>query len=839
MSIEQEELEEKTLKFSAAARPDIAKAIQNGVRVIPIEVEDQMKDAYLGYAMSVIVGRALPDVRDGLKPVHRRILHAMNERGWTSDKPYVKCAKIVGEVIGNYHPHGDTAVYDTLVRLVQDFSMRVPLIDGQGNFGSVDGDNAAAYRYTEARLEKVAEELLRDIEKETVNFSPNFDDTKEQPDVLPANFPNLLVNGSSGIAVGMATNIPPHNLTESINAVIAVIENPDISSRELMKILPGPDFPTGGTIIGGEGLISAYTNGKGSIRIRSKVNIEPGTKGRDVIVITEIPYLVNKKTLLEKIGDLVNEKIVEGISEILDLSNRQGIRIEIHIKKDYNSQVILNQLLKLTQLQVSYGITMLAIHDNKPKIFNIKDLLTAYISHRQEVIVRRTKYDLRKAEERAHLLEGLKIALDNIDEVIRIIRASQNGQEAKAGLMAAFPLSEVQTDAILDMRLQRLTSLEVQKIVNELEEIRTKIADLKDILDKPTRVNEIVTTELKEVSQKFGSPRKTEISLEHVDTTGFNAEDLIADESVVVQITEDQFIKRLPIDTFKRQKRGGKGVQSGSTKRDDIIKLIKIVSTHDYVLFFSNKGKAFMMKAHELPVGTKEARGKSLKALINLGQEERITSICAVKEFNEEPIVMATTSGTIKKTFLNEFSNVKKNGIIAINLKDNDELIFVDILKPEEDIFLASRNGLAVRANLSELRCQGRSAGGVIGMRLEDGDELAGVARVGKGTELLVITENGFGKRTNFEEFNTKGRGGKGMSYLKVTEKNGKAIGIAAIEKGDEVIVIMQSGMIIRTKTSEISLVGRSTVGVKVVDLKEDDKVIDFAIISDKEEENE
>ncbi|MCB1178868.1 MAG: DNA gyrase subunit A [Leptospiraceae bacterium] len=840
MGIEEEQSpEEKTLKFSTAARPDIAKAIQSGTRVIPIEVEDQMKDAYLGYAMSVIVGRALPDVRDGLKPVHRRILHAMNERGWTSDKAYVKCAKIVGEVIGNYHPHGDTAVYDTLVRLVQDFSLRVPLIDGQGNFGSIDGDNAAAYRYTEARLEKIAEELLRDIEKETVDFSPNFDDTKEQPDVLPANFPNLLVNGSSGIAVGMATNIPPHNLQESINAAIAVVENPEISSLELMKIMPGPDFPTGGIIIGRDGLHSAYTKGKGSIRIKSKVDIETNSKGRDIIVITEIPYQVNKKNLLEKIGDLVNEKTVEGISEILDLSNRQGLRIEIHIKRDYNSQIILNQLLKLTQLQVSYGITMLAIHDGKPKIFSIKELLNAYVAHRQQVIVRRTKYDLRKAEERAHILQGLKIALDNIDEVIRIIRASKNGPEAKAGLMSAFPLSEVQTDAILDMRLQRLTSLEVQKIVKELEEIMAKIEDLKDILDKPARVDEIVVTELKEVSNKFGSPRKTEISFESVDSTGFNAEDLIADESVVVQISEDQFVKRLPIDTFKRQKRGGKGVQSGSTKRDDIIKLIKIVSTHDFLLFFSNRGKAYCMKAHELPVGTKEARGRSLKALINLAQDERITSFFAFKDYNEDPIVMATKKGTIKKTFLKDFSNAKKNGVIAINLKDNDELIFVDILKPEQDLFLASKNGLAVRSNLAELRCQGRTAGGVIGMRLEEDDDLAGVAVVDPGCELLAITENGFGKRTDFEEFGTKGRGGKGMSYLKVTDKNGKSIGIASVQKDDEVMVIMQSGMIIRINTSEISLVGRSTVGVKVVDLKGEDKVIDFAIISEKEDENE
>jgi DNA gyrase subunit A len=833
---QEEEQKERSLKFSTGSRPDIGQAIKNGVRVIPIEVEDQMKDAYLGYAMSVIVGRALPDVRDGLKPVHRRILHAMNERAWRSDRPYVKCAKIVGEVIGNYHPHGDTAVYDTLVRLVQEFSLRVPLIDGQGNFGSIDGDNAAAYRYTEARLEKVAEELLRDIEKETVNFSPNFDDTKEQPDVLPANFPNLLVNGSSGIAVGMATNIHPHNLIESITAAIAVIKNPEITDRELLKIIPGPDFPTGGIIIGGDGLISAYTTGKGSIRIRSKVEIEEGQKGKDIIVITEIPYQVNKKTLLEKVGDLVNDKVVEGISEILDLSNRKGIRIEIHVKKDFNSQVILNQLFKLTQLQVSYGITMLAIHKGRPKIFTLKEILRAFIDHRNEVIVRRTKFDLRKAEERAHILEGLKIALDSIDEVIRIIRASNNPSEAKTGLMGAFPLSEVQTDAILDMRLQRLTSLEVKKIVDELTEIKRKIADFMDILSKPERVSQIVETELSEVSQKFGNKRKTEISLENVDTTGFDAEDLIADEQVVVQISEDQFIKRLPIDTFKRQKRGGKGVQGMSPKRDDIIKMIRIASTHDSLLLFSNKGKMYVMKVYELPIATKEARGKSLRALINLNQDEFITSICTVREFNDTALVMVTQNGIIKKTLLSEFGNARKNGIIAIGIREEDSLLFADILDDKEDIFIGSRDGLAVRANLSKLRCQGRTATGVIGMRLEENDSVAGVAIVREGSELLVITEKGYGKRTEYSEFNTKGRGGKGMAYLKVSEKNGKAVRIASVSPDDEIIVMAQSGMIIRVECKEIGMVGRATIGVRVVNLKDDDVVIDFALLSEKEE---
>jgi DNA gyrase subunit A len=833
MSIEEQN--GKVLKFSTSSRPDIAEAIKNGVKVIPVEVEDQMKDAYLGYAMSVIVGRALPDLRDGLKPVHRRILHAMNERAWRSDRPYVKSAKIVGEVIGNYHPHGDTAVYDTLVRMVQDFSLRVPLIDGQGNFGSVDGDNAAAYRYTEARLAKVAEELLRDIDKETVDFSPNFDDTKEQPDVLPANFPNILVNGTSGIAVGMATNIPPHNLRESILAVIEVIKNPNVTIKELLSILKGPDFPTGGTVIGGEGLYNAYTTGKGSIRIRSKVEIEEASKGREMIVITEIPYQVNKKSLLEKIGELVNEKTIDGISEILDLSNRKGMRIEILIKKDYNSQVILNQLFKLTQLQVSYGITMLAILNNKPKIFNLKEILVAYKEHRQIVITRRTQYELKKAEERAHILEGLKIALDNIDEVIRIIRASKNPAEAKLGLMSAFPLSEVQTDAILDMRLQRLTSLEVQKIINELEEIRKLIADLKDILSKPERIDQIVVQELEEVATKFGTNRKTEISNESVDTTSFAAIDLIEDEQVVVQISDDQFIKRLPIDTFKRQRRGGKGVQGGSSKRDDVIKQIKIASTHDNLMLFSNKGKVFMMKVYELPIATKEARGKSLKAIINLTNEERITSICTFKEFSEDSILMATKKGVIKKSPLSVFSNTKKSGIIAIGLADNDELIYVSLLRPEQDIVLASRNGNALRTNLAKLRTQGRTAGGVRGLRLAEDDFIAGVTVLEKESEFLVITEKGYGKRMEYSEFSPKGRGGKGMTYLKITDKNGPAIGITSVRSIDEVIIIAESGMIIRVEAKDISVIGRSTQGVKVVGLKDGDKVVDFAVIEQEE----
>ncbi|GBF51329.1 DNA gyrase subunit A [Leptospira ryugenii] len=825
----------KTLSLNVSGRPDIAGALKSGVRVIPVEIEDQMKEAYLDYAMSVIVGRALPDVRDGLKPVHRRILHAMNERAWRSDRPYVKSAKIVGEVIGNYHPHGDTAVYDTMVRMVQTFSMREPLIDGQGNFGSVDGDFAAAYRYTEARLTKLAEELLKDIEKDTVSFSPNFDDTRQQPDVLPANFPNILVNGSSGIAVGMATNIPPHNLSETIEAVVALIRNPDITLRELMKIIPGPDFPTGGTIIGGEGLYQAYSTGRGSIRIRSKVEIIENQKGREIIVIHEIPYQVNKRNLLEKIGDLVNEKIIEGITEILDLSDRKGIRVEIHVKKDFNAQVILNQLFKLTQLQVSYGITMLAILDNKPQIFSLKQILEAYAKHRNEVVVKRTEFDLEKAKKRAHILEGLKIALDNIDEVIRIIRSSKDPKEAQAKLISTFSLTEVQADAILEMRLQRLTSLEVQKIIEELEQLRLHIQDLEDILAKPERVKNIICDELKGVSESFGGKRTTEISLESVESSSFNAEDLIADEEVVVQISEDMFIKRLPMDTFKRQKRGGKGVQGISTKREDFIKKLCVAFTHDNLMLFSNKGRAFLMKVYELPIGTKEARGKSLKAIINLTEDETITSLFNFRNFDNSYLLMVTKEGFVKKIQLDEFSNTKKSGIIAIGLREGDELIEV-LSNPENfDVFIASQQGLAIRMNLNELRSQGRTASGVTAMRLEDDDQIVGLTKVEPNTSLFCISENGIGKRTDFEEFSTKGRAGKGMTYLKVGEKNGKSVGICTIREEDELLVITQSGMAIRVSAKEISLLGRSAMGVKVVDIKDDDFVKDFAIVKDTE----
>ncbi|MBW7857227.1 MAG: DNA gyrase subunit A, partial [Leptonema sp. (in: Bacteria)] len=758
-------------------RTDIQKALQKGIRVVPVQIDDQMKEAYLDYAMSVIVGRALPDVRDGLKPVHRRILYAMHERAWRHDRPFVKCAKIVGEVIGNFHPHGDAAVYETMVRMAQDFNMRMPLIEGQGNFGSVDGDPPAAYRYTEARLTRPAEELLRDIDKGTVDFNPNFDDTKQEPKVLPAGLPNLLINGSTGIAVGMATNIPPHNPTEIINAVTALIEKPDMTVKDLMKLVPAPDFPTGGIIIGKEGLKQAYTTGRGSIRIRAKLDVEQLRKGRDSIVITEIPYQVNKKTLLEKIGDLIQEKVIEGISDIRDLSDRHGIRVEIDLKKDTNAQIVLNQLYKLTQLQVSFGIIFLALVDGEPKVLNLKEMLTEFIAHRKEVIVRRTRFELDQAEKRAHILEGLKIALDFIDEVIKIIRSSKTVDEARQRLIKRFKLSEIQANAILDMRLQKLTSLESQKIIEELEELHKKIKDFKDILAKEARQYQIVTEELQAVGKAYGQKRTTELDNSSVDITSFEITDLIHDEDVIITFSEDGFIKRTSVDSFKRQKRGGKGVKGASMKREDIIKLISHASTHDNLLLFSNKGKIFVMKVHEIPEAGRDARGKSIKAVLNLSTDEKITAMTSVREFDaDRAVIMISRDGILKKSSLDLFANARKGGIIAIGLRKDDELITVCLVNPKDDVLIATRNGLALRTNLSKMRSQGRQASGIIGIRLEEGDRVIGMDVVNEKSDLFVITELGYGKRVAFKNFAVKGRGTKGMLYVKLGDKIGPAI---------------------------------------------------------------
>jgi DNA gyrase subunit A len=802
--------------------------------IVEVEIEDQMRNSYLDYAMSVIVGRALPDVRDGLKPVHRRILHAMNERAWRSDRPYVKSAKVVGEVLGNYHPHGDTAVYDTMVRMAQDFSMRLPIIDGQGNFGSVDGDPPAAYRYTESRLNKIAEELLKDIDKETVDFTPNFDETRQEPLVLPASFPNLLVNGSEGIAVGMATKIPPHNLGEVIDATVAMIDDPAIGVKQLMKYIQGPDFPTGATIMGTDGIYKAYTTGRGSIMVRGKVDVEEDKRGRENIIITEIPYQVNKAVFISRIAELVNSKVIEGISEIRDESDRNGMRIMIGIKKDANTSIIINQLYKHTALQTSFGVILLALVDNVPRVLNLKDIISNYISHRKDVIIRRTKFELKKAEERAHILQGLKIALDNIDEVIKIIRGSKDPDEAGKRLIKRFSLSDIQAKAILDMRLQRLTSLEVHKIVEELNALLKLIKELKAILKSESRIFELVKKELLEVKQKYGDKRRTDIIKGGETSTDFDVEDLIADEDMVITITNDGFIRRLPVDTFKKQRRGGKGVSAISTKREDFIKMMTIASTHDVVFLFSNKGKIFALKAYEIPLASKTSRGKSLKGIINLAAEENITAICSIDNFESEKyLCMVTKYGILKKTDMNVFQNAKKGGIIALNLKKNDELVDVKVVDKGDDIVIASRGGNLLRTNLMKMRSMGRNAAGIIGMRLSKDDIIIGNDIVKKNSSLFVITEKGYGKRVNYQNFSNKGRGGKGMIYVKVTEKNGYSSGIKSVFNSDEIIITSKSGMAIRLLAEDVSIQGRATVGVKLLDISGDDGVTDFAVISE------
>ena len=804
--------------------------------ILNVEIEDQMKSAYLDYAMSVIVGRALPDVRDGLKPVHRRILHAMNERAWRSDRPYVKSAKIVGEVIGNYHPHGDTAVYVTMVRLAQDFSMRIPIIDGQGNFGSIDGDPPAAYRYTEARLKKIAEELLRDIEKETVDYSPNFDDTRKEPNVLPAAYPNLLVNGSEGIAVGMATKIPPHNLGEVIDAVVHLIDNPDATVKNLMKYIKGPDFPTGGSIMGNEGITKAYNTGRGSVVIRGKYTIEENSRGREEIIISEIPYQVNKANLIIKIAELVNEKVIEGIAELRDESDRNGMRIYIGLKKDAVSSVIINQLFKHTSLQTSFGIIMLALVDGTPKVLDLKSTLNYYIVHRREVVVRRTTYDLRKAEERAHILEGLKIALDNIDEVIEIIKSSKNPDEAGKRLQKRFELSEIQTKAILDMRLQRLTSLEIKKIVDELKELIKLIQELKAILNSEVKINNIIKTELIQIKEKYADKRRTEILLGADSSTDFNVEDLIADDYMVVSMSNDGFIRRLPIDTFKKQRRGGKGVIGMSSKKDDFIKMMTVASNHDTIFLFSNKGKIFALKTYEIPEASKSGRGKIIKGILNLAAGENITALCSIDNFDTEDFLcMVTKEGILKKTSINEFQNAKKGGIIAINLKKDDELVNVKVVEKESDLVIASKKGLLLRTNLKKMRSMGRTAAGIIGMRLAPDDYIIDMDIVKNNTSLFVISEKGYGKRVSFNNFVNKGRGGKGMAYLKITDKNGYAAGIRSVSLTDEIIISAFSGMTIRILAKDISSQGRSTVGIKLLDLNDNDAVSDFAVITEEE----
>ena len=792
----------------------------------------EMRTSFLEYSMSVIVARALPDVRDGLKPVHRRILYAMNESGITPNKPHVKCARPVGDCMGKYHPHGDVAIYDTLVRLAQDFSMRVPLIDGHGNFGSIDGDGAAAMRYTEARLNKPAMELLADLEKETVDWQPNYDESLQEPKVLPARFPNLLVNGSAGIAVGMATNIPPHNLGEAIDATIAVMENPDISLDEILQIMPGPDFPTGATIMGRSGIREAYETGRGSITIRAKAHVEKSTSGRNRIVVTEIPYQVNKAKLIEKIADLVKQKTVTEISGLNDESDRKGMRIVIDLKRGEEPQVVLNKLYKHTQLQTGFGINNLALVNGVPHVLGLKDMLYNYIDHQIDVIQRRTRYELRKAEERAHILEGLVIALDNIDEVISIIRSSRDDAEARARLIERFGLSEVQANHILEMRLRRLTGLEREKIETELAELREKIAYYKRVLGDENLVKEIIRDEMLEIKRRYADKRRTEIADEARD---LDIEDLIADEDMVVTITRSGYIKRLPVATYRQQKRGGKGVSGVKLKENDFVEQLFIASTHDYMLFFTNKGKVYRQKVHQIPLGSRQAKGTPVVNLLPIEDDEKVATVINTRDFPaDEYLLFATAHGMIKKTAFDAYKNVRSNGLIAINLRDADELIAVRRVAPGMKVMMVSSAGKAIRFDESEARPMGRDTTGVHGIRIDvaGGDRVLGMEIAPDDSDLFVITERGYGKRTKVTEYTEHHRGGGGMSTIKMTDKKGMIAAMKIINEKHEMMIVSEEGVVIRVKAGDISELSRATQGVKVMNVDDSDRVVAVARVA-------
>ena len=792
----------------------------------------EMRTSFLEYSMSVIVARALPDVRDGLKPVHRRILYAMNESGITPNKPHVKCARPVGDCMGKYHPHGDTAIYDTLVRLAQDFSMRVPLIDGHGNFGSIDGDGAAAMRYTEARLNKPAMELLADLEKETVDWQPNYDESLQEPKVLPARFPNLLVNGSAGIAVGMATNIPPHNLGEAIDATIAVMENPDISLDEILQIMPGPDFPTGATIMGRSGIREAYETGRGSITIRAKAHVEKSTSGRNRIVVTEIPYQVNKAKLIEKIADLVKQKTVTEISGLNDESDRKGMRIVIDLKRGEEPQVVLNKLYKHTQLQTGFGINNLALVNGVPHVLGLKDMLYNYIDHQIDVIQRRTRYELRKAEERAHILEGLVIALDNIDEVISIIRSSRDDAEARARLIERFGLSEVQANHILEMRLRRLTGLEREKIETELAELREKIAYYKRVLGDESLVKEIIRDEMLEIKRRYADKRRTEIADEARD---LDIEDLIADEDMVVTITRSGYIKRLPVATYRQQKRGGKGMSGVKLKENDFVEQLFIASTHDYMLFFTNKGKVYRQKVHQIPLGSRQAKGTPVVNLLPIEDDEKVATVINTRDFPaDEYLLFATAHGMIKKTAFDAYKNVRSNGLIAINLRDDDELIAVRRVAPGMTVMMVSSAGKAIRFDESEARPMGRDTTGVHGIRIDvaGGDRALGMEIAPDDSDLFVITERGYGKRTKDTEYTEHHRGGGGMSTIKMTDKKGMIAAMKIINEKHEMMIVSEEGVVIRVKAGDISELSRATQGVKVMNVDDSDRVVAVARVA-------
>ncbi len=805
---------------------------------ITVNIEDEMRKSYMDYAMSVIVGRALPDVRDGLKPVHRRVLFAMSELGNDYNKPYKKSARVVGDVIGKYHPHGDSAVYDTIVRMAQSFSMRYPLVDGQGNFGSIDGDSAAAMRYTEVRMDRLAHELLNDLDKETVEFGPNYDDSLEEPLVLPCKFPNLLVNGSEGIAVGMATKIPPHNLGEVINGLIAMIDDPKIDDAVLLQQIPGPDFPTAGFILGHEGIREAYRTGRGIIQMRAKAMVEQNRRtGRESVVVNEIPFQVNKARLIEKIADLVKDKKIEGISDLRDESDRDGMRIVIELKKDAIPQVIINQLYKMTPMQSSFGIIMLAIVGGQPKVLALREVLGYFIEHRKEIVTRRTLFELKKAEARAHVLEGLKIALENLDEVIQVIKSSANPAEAKARLVARFGLSEIQAQAILDMRLHRLTGLERDKIIDEYNQIMALIRRLKEILGSEVEILDIIKAELLEIRERFGNPRRTEIIAMAAD---LSIEDLIVEEDMVVTVSHSGYIKRNAVSLYRAQRRGGKGATGMRPKEEDFVENLFIASTHSHVLIFTSKGKVYWLKVHEIPQGGRASRGKAIVNLLNLQDDEKVMTILPVKAFEEGRfIITATRNGTVKKTDLMAYSNPRQGGIIALTIDEGDILMAARLTDGSMDILMASRNGKSIRFNESDARPMGRTARGVRGMMLEGGDRIIGMEVVSNATAstLVSVTETGYGKRTSLNEYRVQSRGGKGIITIKTGGRNGQVVDVKLVDNESDLMFITDRGKVLRTQVKALSIIGRNTMGVRLMVLEADERIVAVAKLAEKEDD--
>lgn len=803
-------------------------------KIVPVNLAEVMSTSYIDYAMSVIVARALPDVRDGLKPVHRRILYAMQEAGMGSNKPYKKSARIVGEVLGKYHPHGDSSVYDAIVRMAQDFSIRYPLADGHGNFGSVDGDPAAAMRYTEVRMSKIAELMLQDIDKETVDFTPNYDESLKEPSVLPAKFPQLLVNGSSGIAVGMATNIPPHNMREVIDGVLMLIDNPEATVDELMTAVKGPDFPTGGQILGLEGVRSAYRTGRGVVPMRAEAHIETMSSGKVQIIVSELPYQVNKARLVEKIAELVRDKTIDGITALRDESDRNGMRIVMELRRDANANVILNQLYKHTQMQDSFGVIMLALVDGRPRVLNLKEVLHYYILHQEDVITRRTKYELAKAEARAHILEGLTIALDHLDAVIKTIRESRTADIARAALMDGFALSEKQAQAILDLRLQRLTGLEREKIQEEYQEVLKTIEYLKSVLADESKIFGIIKNELTKVKEQFGDDRRTRITL---DASDMAVEDLIAEEDVVLTLTHGGYVKRIPLDTYRNQKRGGRGVTGMGTKETDFVEQLLVTTTHQTILFFTNRGLVYRLKGYDIPESARQAKGTAIVNLLPLSGGETITAVIPVNAFREDRyLFMATRKGIVKKTVLKEFDTARKGGLIALSLDEDDDLIGVKATDGERQIVIGTRDGLAIVFEEADVRVMGRQARGVYGIRLSDMDEVVGMDTIKPEHEILTVTEEGYGKRTVVKEYRVQQRGGKGIINMKVTEKTGAVVGLKIVHPGQELMLITTGGIVIRTNVDEISTISRNTQGVKIIKTDDGDRVASLAVMDQKSE---